>query len=410
MSEAAMPVSQELAFKWECGHFTDPKFRPPDQVTRSFIEARTKPWEDRLKDYWAWYEEKEDLGQPSPQDQRAMQLHLSQTLSVEPRQGDGFLVRRLKRWIGNHRLESERKRRIGTEFHGFTSLPTEIRTMIYKYALVTPSGKFLMPPKKDGKFKEISIDCMVAIDGTIYQIFEEFVNEDLLENQRLLTLGLLLCVSRAVQSEAEAVFFGGNMMVFTNSSPMASDDDSGWWIASLDRVRLQLRRISIALVASAVYIPEDFGVRFWGDDVPNLRKHLNDGDTLLYDEERDTVRQAAHRNSHDRVSWYTLRNLSQFPNLELVEISIEEANCLAGCCRNLGVIFRSLWEPYMSEFQNTPAPCPPKAIKFVGWKDTGEQDRIRKRLEGSEAFRETEIIFGGAMEQEEDEEEDEEDD
>lgn len=389
-----MPVSRELAFEWECGDFTDPAFRPPDETTKSFIEARTRPWEDRLRSYWAWYHEKDCLADPSPQDKLFMKHHLGQTLSIEPQDGDGFLVRRLKRWIGNHRLESERKRRIGTEFHGFTSLPAEIRTMIYKHLLIAPTGKFLMPPEKD---EEIDVSHMRNTNGSIYRRFEDFIVRrkessflPQIKRQPLLTLGLLLCVNKAVQSEAEAVFFGGNMMVFTNISP--TECAAYWWTDTFDRVRLALRRISVALVIRDSYIHEDFAAMFWGNDVVSLRKHLEDWDELLSDEEKDTVRQAAHNNTDDSEEWGMPGYLVLFPNLEFLEISVEEANCLAGCCRKVDFICRSLVEAYAK----TPALCPPnppKVIKFLGTDSALEREVICEYFEASRAFRETEIIF-----------------
>ncbi|KAL8369584.1 hypothetical protein RB595_000082 [Gaeumannomyces hyphopodioides] len=328
-----MAVSRELAFEWECGHCTDLTFSFPDEVTKAFIEARTKPWEVRLKNYWAWYHEKDEPVLLSPQDKLDMQRHLSRTFSIEPRVRDGFFVGRLKRLIGNQRLESERKRRIGTEFHGFTSLSAEIRTMIYGYALVSPTGKFVMPPKRGGKFEKILKSHITYTADRFTECSTQGALRQM-ELQTPLALGLLLCVSKAVQSEAEAVFFGENMILFLNSSPAASADDSEWWVHSLSRVGPALRSVGIAIISSNIWEFNPFGGDiddefFWDNNLESLRAQLKDWDGT---DRADFLRDYAHVSTIDRSAIFDAL-VDGFPNLNLLELCLKDGTCLPGCCR-----------------------------------------------------------------------------
>ncbi|KAL8302903.1 hypothetical protein RB600_006670 [Gaeumannomyces tritici] len=363
-----MAVSRELAFEWECGHCTDLTFSFPDDIKKAFIEARTKPWESRIKNYWAWYHEKPESTLLSAQDKLDMQRHLSRTFSIEPQAGDGFFVRRLKRLIGNQRLESERRRRIGTGFHGFTSLPAELRTMIYRHALVSPNGKFAMPPKRDGKFEKIQ-------KHHITYSADRFATRYQLEDQSLLALGLLLCVSKAVQSEAEAIFFGENNIVFLNNSATASADDSEWWARSLSRVGPALRSISIATISGSYWdfraIFGDHNNQFcWDSGLESLRDHLDAMDGTPH---ADRWIQYVHNNMDS--TGCPLDNLvGNFPNLNLLEVCLQDATCILGCCRRVDAVCDELME-YMKDCRM------PKTIKFLGLENTDART-IKEYLEG----------------------------
>jgi hypothetical protein len=125
-----------------------------------------------------------------------------------------------QKWIV-HRYKQEC---IGKQFHGFMHLPLTIRYMIYEHALVR--GKIFVP-NSFGFLRGPREQAEAGLSSTDFYSFKgqrhlDFAKYRMANNCSVqinpVTRGLFQGVSKAVQEEAEYVFWGiGNQFVFPAS-------------------------------------------------------------------------------------------------------------------------------------------------------------------------------------------------
>ncbi|ROV93645.1 hypothetical protein VMCG_08108 [Cytospora schulzeri] len=409
-------------------------------VREHFTTTRTEDWKTRLANYWDFQDKRKadekkygtykwvqfgrfyhtysernvNLGQGPGETFSGM---LSRLLDAHPNSlhdaGAGLVAYKLRSTVAMHK-----RLRVGTEFHGFLQLPSEIRNLIYGYLLL--KGTVLVPTDYEGS--ELGHPCWRAYDGQTYDRYhglERAIKALQIprggSRKRNPLLGLIQGVSRAVHAEATGVYFGGNRFVvptgpirlpsfFVSLVGIASDD-----VQEMDRQfrrRFERGENNAPLVRDVSYA---FHMR---DHVTSDYANLCFNDSLRAD--IDEVRispQEALRRLHDQrtfeleIVWAERVDCIKWMTLDRLQLSFDECYCSIGCCRKV--------EWVLDRFLNTGPPPgtvdndenvysmvdwkarPPLVIECTGWKNSGEARLIREKLGNlGESLGSIEIHFG----------------
>jgi hypothetical protein len=267
-----------------------------------------------------------------------------------------------------------KQRRIGKDFHGFMHLPLAIRYMIYEHALVR--GKIFIRNTlfNAGRFEHwaarYSFKDFSGKNRQRYLDVDEHRTEgvqaigwpQLTRPIHPITKGLLLGVCKAVQTEAEYVFWGiGNTFVFPAGE---FDGPEGFYSGG-----------SVIGLKPAKSVSYTFDMRDVGYIDPyHLRKAAErdqEDYELFEDMNAELQREALHEIQLDALEdvWRgrceTIRRLP----LQKLQIDVEECYCPVGCCRLVETVFAML-----GPFQEHA----PSKIEVLGWKNKAEKDVIRK--------------------------------
>lgn len=348
-----MGVSIETAQRWEQNH----KYQIPvvfafplasrKVVDHYFATARTKDWDTRLKEYWALQDyklrdteyhgndQRTEFSDSNPNIDLAADLD---TLSQVPEQAEEENLR-------SHQLRStveicRRTRR--DEFHGFMDLPSEIRDMIYSYAL--HKGRVIIP--NSGPFtRDLEpVKYYKNDDGFYYMRYRGLEHElAAMENGRRAPrpLGLVQGVSRAVQDEAARIYFGRNHFIFPAGSFLRpiwcnlrdgferSTEDDFWRDArNHTNIAPLLRDVSYA-----------FDMRDYPtDDFANLYRNFRIRDSIR---SRAVSPGEALRALHDQktlsleIEWTERIDSIKRMTLDRLLLAFDECYCAVGCCRKV---------------------------------------------------------------------------
>ncbi|KAI1480940.1 hypothetical protein F4774DRAFT_65317 [Daldinia eschscholtzii] len=330
-----MGVSLQQAEDWErLESHTDP-------IRVYFATERTKSWETRLKEY------------------------RKRVAAVAGDETDEFQVE----------IRRRRRERIGTEFHGFMSLPRELRDMIYKYILIKSLVLVSQGPHNPRGARSISCHKFWNSFRYYYPRYRGLNTED---QKPAGPIGLICGVSWKVHGEAVAVFYGCNRFVFpcdARSLPLTPN------FSGITSGEVYDRYISLYFpaVRDVSYTFDMRGIAF----SPYPRSSLILADPSLGDEPDpgplDPARYMMALHDQARVDLLVSWNSNIFSSLkklhlDRLELSFEECYCPIGCCRLVGNVLRMLSTTDFSK-------GPPKIIEITGWINEDEKEWIRKPLE-----------------------------
>ncbi|KAI1799033.1 hypothetical protein F4811DRAFT_565919 [Daldinia bambusicola] len=324
-----MGVSLQQAEKWECLESrTDP-------VSVYFATERTKSWETRLEEY-----------------------HQRMAVVAEDETDEEQLE-----------ICSKRQRRIGTEFHGFMSLPRELRDMIYSYRLI--KTLVLVRGSPDDCARCTPAHETMSYQGNIYPRYR-----GLTRGKTAGPIGLICGVSRSVHEEAIAIFYSCNRFVFPcdpRNLPLTRYFRS---------IGLDLKHSYYSLYNPLVrHVSYAFDMR--GVTVrPYNFMQWRLSSRLVTGEDHPQLEPATYlMNMHNEAKhtldgkWRgILANLSMM-ELDTLELSFEMCYCPMGCCRLVDEVLERF---RTAEFGKGA----PKAVEATGWKSEEEKERMRETLEG----------------------------
>lgn len=417
-----MGVGSDTAWQYE-GDIPYPfpeSFAPPLVVDlglrRHFIKARTEAWNTRLEKYWDLQRRRKvdeetygdyrwvqfgdlyraappgfDMDRGQEKQEEFYPGMLSRILISDPHgEAAKLFAYKLRSTVAMHRQS-----RVGTEFHGFLQLPSEIRNIVYGFLL--PKGTYVM--LNDGN--RVGFDWQ-DVGGDTYDRYRglEKVLRVLLFRRTRKTLGLLQAVSRVVHTEATGLFFGGNRFIFPYGDCSCPSFFNSLVDIASDDVQLMDRRFrsrsergmnNATLVRDVSYT---FDMR---DLVVSDYQNLCYNDTLKddIDQAKISSREALLR-LHDLktyklgVIWAERVDCIKWMTLDRLQLSFDECYCGVGCCRKV--------EWVLDLFLNTgPLPGtgdddeeaysmldwkarPPLVIECVGWKTAREAELIREKL------------------------------
>jgi hypothetical protein len=227
-----MGVPMDTALRWEQKQEYDiPRCEFPPElrecVTWHFVQARTKDWHARLKEYWDPNEDDIKNNEKFRDLIRRKTAHGSQARDPEfyhdifPRRPKEAEYEAAGYQQLRHTVERCKAMR-AQEFYGFMYLPPEIRQMIY--ALILCKGTVIVPNSELGmRGSEGLVEhCLNPYSGGYYyRRYHGSLPELIAVNHPrrrsrpgATPLGLIQGVSRAVHDEAAGVYFGCNQFIF----------------------------------------------------------------------------------------------------------------------------------------------------------------------------------------------------
>ncbi|KAI3396767.1 hypothetical protein diail_11667 [Diaporthe ilicicola] len=224
-----MGVRIETALRWEQDHeyqipaaalSLPPEFR--QVVDSHFATARTKDWDVRLKEYWALQDHKlrdtEKYGKY--QWREIIDTDIDPAVKLDP--FSLYRAEQAEPWdLTSYELRStiEMCRQMRRdEFHGFLSLPVEIRDIVYGYVLC--KGRVIVPNSGPGTTDLEPVTQVINDEGFFYKRYRGLEKEidDMEYGRAPNPLGLLQGVSRSIHDEAARIYFGGNHFIFPTGS------------------------------------------------------------------------------------------------------------------------------------------------------------------------------------------------
>lgn len=351
-----MGVPIETAMRWEQCHEYGPEGcdLPPvfrELVDQHFATARTKDWDTRLKEYWELNEykirDKEKYGGYRWIEFTPTNLNIAH--AIKP---DTSSLYRPEKAKDKDPISYELRSTIHMcngmrhdEFHGFMNLPSEIRDMVYGYAL--HKGKVAVPNSSRATRRLEPVKYYLSDDGfgySRYQGLEEELSamEDV--NRAPRPLGLVQGVSKAVHDEAARVYFGGNQFVFPAGEFLLPShcnlfhaSPSAVWPAQRDGGDAADRRNNAPLLRDVSYT---FDMRDHpADDYSNLYRSY---EIKLSIDKRTRSPGEAMQALHDQkafsleVDWAERVDSIKRMTLDRLVLDFEECYCAVGCCRRVG--------------------------------------------------------------------------
>ncbi|KAI1075681.1 hypothetical protein F5B20DRAFT_558990 [Whalleya microplaca] len=380
-----MAVSQEQAREWDNW--------VPSEYSEYFADERTKSWETRRDEY-------------------------------RKRQAQSATAERVPQSTSSINLEYFRKRRIGTEFHGFSeshpsclstlksinclrcipkllgpkinlilfvlgilwanyperenansgtvvNLPSEVRDKIYEYRLVP--GTVWMPNISDAWHVEYNVNDHCDHTGDRYQRYQYIPanwGRLYVEGKRL---GLICGVSHNVQEEATKIFYSRNRFVFPYGKigPWSPLSDKFYIYTKIMKAQLQDVSHTFDMREEA---PSDYAIRHLLELNPDENEGVAAG----------LNKPAFMRKAHDfkatavRYRWNERVRIIKYSALNRLQISFEECYCRMGCCRSVLHVLNMITNPALTGEWNV---HPPKIIEVTGWNDEDEKSMIKQALE-----------------------------
>lgn len=380
-----MGVSIKTAVRWEQYHeyqIADgcdllPAFR--DLVNHHFATARTKAWDARLKEYWSLNEYKrrdeEKFG-----DYRWIEFTPADIKIAHAFKPDRFSLYRLEYEERNpisYQLRStihmcKQMRR--DEFHGFMHLPSEIRDMIYSYAL--HKGKVIVPNSSRATRRLEPVKYYLSDDGFLYGRYQG-LEEELSamgdgRRARPKPLGLVQGVSREVHDEAARVYFGGNQFVFPAGEFLLPSHCNLLRASPSATLPTRWNRRDRSGRNNNAPLLRDVSYTF------DMRDHPSDDYSNLYrsyevklsidagSRPPGELLRALHDQKalHLEVDWAERVDSIKRMTLDRLVLDFEECYCAIGCCRRVGwVLDRFLHEGPPPGTQDTEG----NAYSYVDW-------------------------------------------
>lgn len=283
------------------------------------------------------------------------------------------------------------------KFHHFMDLPSEIRDLIYSYALC--KGRVIVPNSGGVAGGLEPVKHYRTNDGFYYSRYKGLEQELLaMGNGRRAPspLGLVQGVSRAVHDEAARIFFGRNQFIFPagrfrrpaycnllDTPGRSSEEDFSRDLRSRTNNALLLRDVSYT-----------FDMRDHpGDDYANFYRSFDiknsvDARTLSQVEALQALH--AQKNLDLEIDWVERIDCIKRMDLDRLVLSFEECYCAIGCCRRVGwVLDRFLHEgqpPEVADIEDTAYSSllwdsrPPLVVEVMGLVNDEEEAMAREKL------------------------------
>ncbi|KAL8770776.1 MAG: hypothetical protein Q9209_003643 [Squamulea sp. 1 TL-2023] len=266
-------------------------------------------------------------------------------------------------------------------------LPVEVRVIIYDLALVrskifvpTVSPKKLHDGKDDPNLFHISWGVnhppyrLLAANGDIYDRYLEF--EDYTQERPPVYLGLLQGVSKAVQVEAEAVFYSPKNQFVMPAGLF-------WYPAvhGMEWLETNNPRIPPFQNISFTFDMRDSSADSLADSYAFRKKMNQHHDRMYFD--NDLTQKNRLRLIHNKQKkgledvWFARCLTIKKLDLRYLELDFEECYCPMGCCRMVQFICAKLWaiaRLYKSLDR----------IDVLGLAGSGEERRVRSQLAGDD--------------------------
>ncbi|KAI1397735.1 hypothetical protein F4819DRAFT_470958 [Hypoxylon fuscum] len=324
-----MDVSLVQAMQWE------------NPVAAHFANERTKDWKTRLREYWA----------------------RQNGLSVAGESVD--------------ELEHCRKERIGIEFYGFTSLPREIRDNIYKYLLV--KGTVFLPNHYYSTTRCLGcpIDATRTHTGKTYERYKGIPADwDDCEVERR-SIALISGVSKAIQDEAEAIYFGYNRFVWpywSNTVNYAHRYSSN---PRQEKRLCLMRDISVTFDMRETTVDTRTASQTIGP-IADLRFNSNESNSIYKQKIHGQFQHSL------KLEWRKIAEVALcFMKLNRLQISFEDCYCPLGCCR----LFEEALNLVIAVIRRSEHPDKgPRFIEICGWNDQDEKEAAAKIMENGLAL------------------------
>ncbi|KAF7536618.1 hypothetical protein G7054_g4379 [Neopestalotiopsis clavispora] len=382
-------VTEDQAWEWEVddleelqlfSYRDDPEFG--EYALNYFVEQRMKPWSTRVHDYHC-HETSEPLlpgGNPRRSRLRDWIVEHSKNAIYNPQ---------LEHSEVEQRLERLRKQRRGTEFHGFMSLPREIRDIVYRELVV--KGTIFPPPRgEDGKTLQCFDKYLANAWGEVserYAIFKDDVANR--SDWPAISFQALFCVSKQFHSEVNHVFFRENRFVFPAG-------DWKWPLYLNHTFVLPPLRGFRKEIWDQTHSITDASYTFDMRDTPlsdaeNLYqlRFLGRVDNRQQPLPQQNVLELLHDNKWRilRSRWF-IRILSiQNMDMRRLQMAFDESYCAVGCCRMVEWLCDTLTNlpgdiPWLSEgkWGGPKGVRAPRVIDIFGWRDDEEKTMIEEKL------------------------------
>ncbi|KAL1870873.1 hypothetical protein Daus18300_004962 [Diaporthe australafricana] len=332
-----MGVPLETALRWEHPHT---QLEVYQDAYNYFAKARTQDWDARMKEYWALQDQK------PRDDEKYKYYHLKKSSDTPPdldTQAQAELDNE-ERDFNSYQLrcviEMCRKQR-RHEFHGFMSLPVEIRDIIYSYVL--PKGTVVMVPCE--RPLAIIEHCR-SNHGDLYRRYRglRIRFEDFHRNNRA-PLSLVQGVNKAIHDEAARIYFGKNQFIFPTGFIRYPS-----YCNLLDSQGISERHTEASFLRDAADrtnnapLLRDVSYAFdmrdhRGVDYENLCQDISLKEAIAsHTMSRADALQALHdQKARDlEMDWSErILNIKRM-TLDRLALSFDECHCPIGCCRKVG--------------------------------------------------------------------------
>ncbi|OTB09335.1 hypothetical protein M426DRAFT_77949 [Hypoxylon sp. CI-4A] len=316
-----MGVSFEQAKKWE-------RFAAPfeSRIAKYFAKERTKAWPTRLAEYY-------------------QRIHTESNSALEKV------------------LDVERRRRIGTEFHGFMYLPIEVRHMIYRYRLV--KGTVFIPEGPEKKQMDLTHIEIGDYNGELYQRFEGIPSDW----GRQPSIGLICGVTRTIHAEAMPIFDRLNRFVFPTL---------GW-----PGIAPAMRDISCTFDMRQENL-SDYEAGFAYQEQQQQDRDFRPADREAGDPSFPAFSvteylAGLHNTKLERLGrrWTHVVETMHLRALDRLQLDFQECMCPLGCCRLVGFVVDLLTaEDDLAVWRD----APPRVFEILGWKNDKERAVIERSL------------------------------
>ncbi|ETS78559.1 hypothetical protein PFICI_10621 [Pestalotiopsis fici W106-1] len=368
----AIQLSYEQAKEWETqiiGSLPECLFtRNPTLQSRAieyFASVRLVEWRGRVKNYHGPFDTAEWLQQRRSQEEGPSSGSLAKVRDTTEMEQPVHHLRQLRKSV--------------TEFHGFMSLPRELRDMVYRHLVVTDAKRF---GERICVARGKDFNQMVRIHDRCPNLWN---NQLLGSNLPLLPCtGALRGVSRQFHLEASRVFFQNNRFILPGrdcSWPrfLNGEDPKNEFDVELKELTLSMRDVSYTFDA---YIPTmknnqgQFIGAFDHIPPPAVQEFLG--------------RLHNSRNVSLQNRWtQKILAMREMRSLERLHIDLDECSCGFGCCRKVEWVLNTLTDsfkgPVNAEWceKDFGGPCyqAPKVVEIGGWRNDEEMNTILERLE-----------------------------
>lgn len=283
-------------------------------------------------------------------------------------------------------------------------LPSEIRDLIYSYALC--KGRVIVPNSGGAAGDLEPVKHYRTNDGFYYSRYKGLEQELLAmgDSQRASSpLGLVQGVSRAVHDEAARIFFGRNQFIFPagrfrrpaycnllDAPGQSSEEDFARDLKSRTNNALLLRDVSYT-----------FDMRDHpGDDYANFYRSFdikNSVDARTISQEEALQALHGQKNFDLEIDWVERIDCIKRMTLNRLVLAFEECYCAIGCCRRVGwVLDRFLHvgqPPGVADIEDNAYSSldwvsrPPLVVEVMGLVNDEEEAMVQEklsRLPGSE--------------------------
>lgn len=415
-----MGVPIETALRWERKH----RYNVPgverfprallEFATCHFAKIRTKDWDTRLKEYWNPNEneirDNEEYGAFESKWRTYLRRNIKSRRDIMfPSDIQASTIRSLfasiKGQTAHPEPEAEDQLRDTIEkckelrrdeFHGFMYLPSEIRDIIYGFALC--KGAVVVPNSRRGPQDHEAVEHYESPNGYYYRRYEGVKQELHAMNYShdTILLGLIQGVSRAVHDEAARIFFGRNQFIFPagcfvhprycNLRTALEAHDGEVFQRDLDN---RINNAPLLRDVSYTFDMRDHLV----DDHANLHTNYSIKEDI---DSRSLSRGEALQALHDEkahaleIDWAERIDSIKLMTLDRLVLDFEECYCAIGCCRKVRwVLDRFLHQGPPPDTTDTEDNAfssydwfsrPPRVVEVMGFVNDKEEMRAMAKL------------------------------